>query len=102
MRTLALILFMGISIVFNSCDDASNALPQGQILAKDVTACPCCGGYLIAINNFTYRFFEADLPAGTTLLDGAVFPMDVELKYEAQSDICNGIDRIVIQQIAKK
>lgn len=102
MKTVALILFACISFTFSSCDDSGTTLVQGQIVGKDVTVCPCCGGYMVLINKFTYRFFEADLPAGSTILDGATYPLDVELEFENQSNLCNGIDQITIKQISKR
>ena len=60
------------------------------------------GGYLIFINNGTYRFFQADLPAGSTILNGASFPIKVELRWENQNDVCNSISRIAISEITKK
>lgn len=103
MKTIAILVFTFLAISFSSCDDAASAVITGQIVGKDVAACACCGGYLIIIDKFTYRFFDADLPAGTTFLDGVrTFPITVELDYEQQSDLCNGIDRISISQIIEQ
>lgn len=102
MKTIAILVFTFLAITFSSCDDSASSVITGQIVGKDVAACACCGGYLVFINNFTYRFFEADLPAGTTLLNGATFPIDVEIEFENQSDLCNGIDRISISRIVER
>lgn len=101
MKTIAILFFTLLTITFSSCDDSSSSVITGQIVGKDIAACACCGGYLVFIDNFTYRFFEADLPAGTTLLNGATFPIDVEIEFENQSDLCNGIDRISISRIVE-
>jgi len=100
MKTIAILVFTFLALTFSSCDDSASTVITGQIVGKDAAACPCCGGYLILIGNFTYRFFESDLPAGTTFLNGATnFPITVEIDYEQQSDLCNGIDRISVSQI---
>lgn len=96
-----LLLIVALSCMFGNCTTA-DTLPQGKILGIDRTACPCCGGYLIVIGQLTYRFFESDLPTGSTVLQNASFPIDVELEYEDQSDLCNGLNRIVIKSIARK
>lgn len=103
MKTIAILVFLFLSISFSSCDDAASSIITGQIVGRDSAACTCCGGYLILINNFTYRFFDSDLPAGTTFLNGAnAFPITVEIEFENQSNLCNGIDRISISSIIEK
>jgi len=107
MKTSVLLLFTLLLFCFSSCDDGANSLTVAQIVGTDPGACPCCGGYFILISNdgtpTTYRFFDADLPAGSTVLDAPVtFPLDVELEWENQSDFCNGISRISIKQIARR
>ena len=103
MKKIAILVFMFLSISFSSCDDNASSIITGQIVGRDTASCTCCGGYLIFINNFTYRFFDADLPAGTTFLNGAnSFPIDVEIEFENQSNLCNGIDRITISSIIER
>jgi hypothetical protein len=99
MKTIAILIFTFLALSFSSCDDAATTVTTGRIIGKDPAACACCGGYLIIIDNFTYRFFDSDLPAGTTFLNGATFPVTVEIDYEQQSDLCNNMDRISISQI---
>jgi hypothetical protein len=102
MKTLAILVFTFLAISFSSCDDDTTII-TGQIIGRDTAACTCCGGYLILINNATYRFFDADLPAGTTFLNGVnSFPVDVEIEFENQSNLCNGIDRISISSIIER
>lgn len=106
MKTSVLLFILAL-FCFSSCDDSANALTQAQIVSPDPGACACCGGYFILINNdgtpTTYRFFEADLPTGSTVLDAPVsFPIDVELDWENQSDFCNSVSRIKINQIARR
>lgn len=103
MKTIAILVFTFLAITFSSCEDGASAVITGQIVGKDVAACACCGGYLIFIDNFTYRFFDADLPAGTTFLDGTnTFPITVEIEFENQSNFCSGVDRISISSITEK
>ncbi|WMX15840.1 MULTISPECIES: hypothetical protein [unclassified Aureispira] len=102
MKKIAILVFTFLALSFSSCDDGASSIITGQIIGKDVAACSCCGGYLILINNFTYRFFDADLPAGTTFLNNATFPITVELEFENQSNLCNNIDRISISRIVEK
>jgi hypothetical protein len=103
MKTIAILVFTFLAISFSSCEEGASAVITGQIVGRDVAACSCCGGYLIFIDNFTYRFFDTDLPAGTTFLNGAnSFPITVEVEFENQSNLCNGIDRISISSITEK
>ena len=103
MKTIAILVFTFLALSFSSCDDAASTVITGQIVGKDSAACACCGGYLILIDNFTYRFFDADLPAGTTILDGAnTFPINVEIDFDNQSNLCNGIDRITVNEITER
>jgi len=103
MKTIAILVFTFLTLSFSSCDDGASTVITGQIVGKDTAACTCCGGYLVLIDNFTYRFFDADLPDGTTFLDGTnTYPIDVEIEFENQSNLCNGIDRISISEITEK
>ena len=103
MKTITILVFTFLAISFSSCDDTASTVITGQIINKDVTACACCGGYLILIDNATYRFFDADLPAGTTFLNGTnSFPIAVEIVFETKSNLCNGIDGISISSITEK
>jgi len=58
MKTIAILVFIFFSISFSSCDDAASTIITGQIAGRDVASCSCCGGYLIFIDNFTYRFIK--------------------------------------------
>lgn len=89
-------------LALGSCNNEENSIAQGTITGLDNRFCACCGGYLIIIDQFTYRFFESDLPAGNTTLDGATFPLEVELRFENESDFCTDIDRISIQEMKRK
>lgn len=94
---------LGIALLtLASCGNEDSGVVEGTIIGIDNTLCPCCGGYLIIIDQFTYRFFDSDLPVGNTVLQGAVFPLDVELRFEQESDLCNNIDRISIQEITER
>jgi hypothetical protein len=84
-----------------SCNQEDNSIKEGRIVGTDNTLCPCCGGYLMVIDQFTYRFFESDLPSGSTVLDNPTYPIDMELRFEQESDLCNGVDRISIEEIKK-
>ncbi len=89
-------------LMLASCNDDDNNISEGTIVGPDNTLCACCGGYKIVVDQFTYRFFDDDLPSGSTILQGAIFPLRVELRFEQESDLCNGIDRITIEEIKKK
>ncbi|MBL4650751.1 MAG: hypothetical protein JKY03_13555 [Aureispira sp.] len=103
MKTIAILVFTFLAISFSSCEEGASTVITGQIVGRDIAACSCCGGYLIFIDNFTYRFFDADLPAGTTFLNGTnSFPIVVEIEFKNQSNLCNGIDQISISSITEK
>lgn len=87
-------------LVMGSCNDEDSSIVKGTVLGPDTRFCSCCGGYLIIVDQFTYRFFDSDLPSGNTVLQGASYPLDVELRFENESDFCNNIDRISIQEMS--
>ena len=94
--------FFGLALLaLASCNQEDNSIKDGSIVGPDNTLCPCCGGYLIVIDQFTYRFFDGDLPSGSTVLNNPTYPIEVELRFEQESDLCNGIDRISIEEIKK-
>lgn len=89
------LLLLGTS----SCNKNEDNRSSGTILREDNAVCACCGGYIIVINRFTYRFFAEDIPNGNTLLDGATFPLDVLVRFENEGTDCNGINRIKLQSL---
>ena len=91
-----------ILLALGSCGPEETSVLQGTVLGPDNRFCACCGGYLIIVDQFTYRFFDSDLPVGNTTLQGATFPLDVDLRFENESDFCNNIDRISIQEISRR
>lgn len=91
-----------ILLALSSCGPEQNSVSQGTVIGLDTRFCACCGGYLIIIDQFTYRFFDSDLPTGNTTLQGATFPLDVDLRFSNESDLCNGIDRISVQEMSRR
>lgn len=98
-----MVVLLGLLLLaLSSCGTEENSVSQGTVLGPDTRFCACCGGYLIIVDQFTYRFFDSDLPAGNTTLQGAAFPLDVDLRFSNESDLCNNIDRISIQEMSKR
>jgi hypothetical protein len=72
---------------------------RGIITGLDYSKCYCCGGYLIKINNSTYRF--RDLPEQNNInLENASFPIEVILEWKKHPNptLCN---EIIILRIEK-
>lgn len=91
-----------VLLALGSCNNEGKSVSQGTILGVDNRFCACCVGYLIVIDRVTYRFLESDLPKGSTILKGATYPLNVELRFEKEGDLCNDIDRISIQEMKKR
>lgn len=73
---------------------------SGLITGLDVTLCGCCGGYIIEMDNETYRCLPADLPETyrefLASLDFS-FPLQVRMTWSLKDDSCS--DRITIRKI---
>ena len=106
MKTGIQLLFLFAIVFFTGCEEAANPYSQARIVSADAAACACCGGYFILVDQgtqqATYRFFQSDLPAGSTILNNPSYPVYVDLIYEAKNNFCNGIDGITISEIIKK
>jgi len=70
---------------------------SGTITGMDPRMCVCCGGWWIRIQNDTLRFYDA--PENVqAMLNKAVFPMDVTVKWAKKVPRCMG-DEIVVYDL---
>lgn len=80
-------------------DDDFNNFNNARILGYDQALCPCCGGWLIEIDNSTFRFF--DLPVESNIdLEEEIFPLEVTLFWSKDRNGCLG-DEIKVKKIEK-
>jgi hypothetical protein len=88
-----------ICLVLASCMKDNDFGQRGTITGPDYSLCYCCGGYLININDSTYRFL--DLPEQNNInLDNESFPIKVILEWKKHPNptLCN---EIIILRIEK-
>jgi len=73
---------------------------QGTITGMDPRMCVCCGGWWIRIQNDTLRFDQ--VPAGSqALLENAVFPLPVRVKWTKKVPRCLG-DEILVYDLIRE
>ncbi len=88
-----------ICLILTSCLKDNDFGQRGTITGPDYSLCYCCGGYLININDSTYRFFQ--LPEQNNInLENASFPIGVILEWKKHPNptLCN---EIIILRIEK-
>jgi hypothetical protein len=78
----------------------NNYRSNATITGPDVGMCICCGGWIIKIEDMTYRFDS--IPAGSNInLQKDSFPINVKLDWQfISSDAC--LNKISIQRIARE
>lgn len=83
--------------------DNTTILPMesiGIITGMDLRKCACCWGWLVDINNTTYKFDK--IPANSSLdLNNLTFPTFVKIKWRDAQDGCKG-QLIEVIEIVKK
>ncbi len=98
---MKIIIFLSVLIVTLSIASCSSEEDEfrsnGTITGIDIRECACCGGYIIDIDNVTYRFFE--LPDNSNLnLENPGFPIPVRLNWIKDPNACLG-DEIIVYRI---
>lgn len=94
-----LIIYVCILLLMSAGCEKDDDFSTAQILGADMALCPCCGGWLIKIDNKTYRFFN--LPEDSNIdLETEIFPIDVSLEWTKDTSGCLG-DEILIFEIIK-
>jgi hypothetical protein len=101
MRMTKIPLLLLLVIVLASCKtDDIKYQSEGLILGPDLRMCACCGGWLITIENITYRFDS--LPDKTSIdLLKVTFPMKVSLNWSLSNKPACSEKLIDIQDIVR-
>lgn len=99
-RFLGLLPLLGL-LCFMACQQTEDERIDGTIIGVDNALCPCCGGYLIVADGFTYRAFQTDFPT-TDILNNPTFPIEIRLTFENSGSLCNNINRITIATIERR
>jgi hypothetical protein len=78
-----------------SCKKDEKASSNAQILGFDQRLCPCCGGWIISIDNTLTpngdsTFLAEDFPTGFEVGDTPVFPIPVMIEWKIDTARCNG------------
>ena len=97
----ALILFSACQKSDSSChnNDSGNIKVSGAVITgRDLTKCACCWGWIIEIDNVTYKFDKA--PAGSTIdLENLSYPASVNVRWHRLTGSCsNRIEILAISQ----
>jgi len=80
------------SIIYNS---------TGKILGPDYKMCPCCGGYMITIDSFTYNFDSIPINSNINL-QKETYPITVKLDWQLKGSSGCFNKWITIQKIKKE
>lgn len=99
-RFLGLLALLGM-LFFMACQKTQDTRVDGTIIGVDNALCPCCGGYLIVADGFTYRAFKSDFPT-TDILDNPTFPIEIRLTFKNNGNSCNNINRITINTLEQR
>ena len=93
-----LLLALSITLLtFSACNKDDAYQNTGIITGPDYSMCMCCGGWLIEIDNTTYRFYE--LPEGSDFnLEKPTYPIMVKLNWKMKDPTCMG-DEIVLEDV---
>ena len=95
--TLYFIVFLFLAI---SCEKDHGYQNQGTLTGYDFRRCMCCGGYIVEIEDSTYRFYN--MPDGFTFnLEVDTFPLQVLLNWQSDSILCLG-DEIIVSKMTRK
>lgn len=97
MKKIILLLVLIISVSCSKNDDEKTYKSVGIIEGIDMTMCACCGGYIIKIENKTYRF-QDEFPNKENL-DLENLPINVNLDWELKKDPCSSFNIITISAI---
>jgi hypothetical protein len=84
-------------IIFSACEkrdsscgnnDSVNKYSTAVITGRDFTKCYCCGGWIIEIDNLTYKFDRA--PVGSTVnLETLSYPASVNVTWHSLPGNCS-------------
>ena len=99
MKTINIIASIILILFFISCERGDNEYRStGVIVGQDLRMCPCCGGWMITIDNSNYDFDNLPVDSGIDL-ESESFPITVKLDWKLITGGCP--DRIIIQRIKK-
>jgi hypothetical protein len=94
-------------ILFSACqkndsncgyNPASVNVSKAKIIGRDLNKCSCCWGWIIEIDNVTYKFDKA--PSGSTInLDNLTYPALVNVTWHLLPGVCgNRIELLTLTQ----
>lgn len=101
MKTFNVVFLFFLMTIFTGCEkDDHGFRSTGIILGPDYGYCMCCGGYIIEIEDSTYRFEKLPSSSGIDLARSE-FPLAVDLDWQ-HDRTCGEIHYIKIERIALK
>ncbi|MEI9806741.1 MAG: hypothetical protein WDO16_02030 [Bacteroidota bacterium] len=86
----AVIVMLLLSACEKKTGTAENIKKSGAvIIGRDLTKCACCWGWIISINNTSYKFDK--VPAGSAIdPDNLVYPAAVNVTWRDLPGNCSG------------
>jgi hypothetical protein len=88
--TITLILFSACEKRDSNCGnhDSGNKVSNAVITGRDLNKCSCCWGWIIEIDNVTYKFDKA--PAGSAVnLETLSYPASVNVTWHTVPGVCS-------------
>jgi hypothetical protein len=91
MKKLIFIL-IAAAVLFPGCkkNNAAGFIDStGVITGRDLRKCACCWGWIIEINNTSYKFDKIPVSSGIDL-DNITYPTVVRVQWTTASGSCSG------------